>query len=354
MKIRTEAKIGIGVTLALLALIWGMAFLKGKNLFSTEHFFFAKYEKIEGLVASSPVIMNGLKIGTVQNIDFENNNSGILIVEFAIENKYSIPKASVAQIASLDLMGTKALKIIRSEEKGFYEDGDTLRSDIERDLADEVNRQIAPLKKKAEKLMGSMDSVLIGIQQVFTPEAQGALQSSITSISRVMKAFEKAALRIDTMIITEKRRLASITQNVDAITQNLENNNANISRILNNTAQLSDSLAQLEVSSIVTDAKSSVAAVNDIVNKINDGEGSLGALLHNDSLYRNLENASRNLDYLLVDIRKNPKKYVRFSLIDRGNSYVLDEESMKKLYEKQVEEERQMDKKTEEKKKKNQ
>ena len=352
MKIRTEAKIGIGVTLALFALIWGLAFLKGKNIFSSENFFYAKYQKIEGLVSASPVMMNGFKIGTVQTIDFENQNSGTLVVEFTIDQKYIIPKGSIAKIASVDLMGTKALKIIRGTEVGAFQSGDTVPSDIERDLADEVNRQIAPLKQKAEKLMGSMDSVLIGIQQVFTPEAQGALQSSITSISKVMSAFERASLRIDTLIVNEKRRLASITQNVDAITQNLEDNNATISRILNNTAQISDSLAKLQVGSIVADAKSSLAAVNDIVTKINNGEGTMGALLHNDTLYRNLENATRNLDYLLVDIRKNPKKYVRFSLIDRGNSYVLDEESMKKLYEKQATQQKEMDKKAREEKKK--
>jgi phospholipid/cholesterol/gamma-HCH transport system substrate-binding protein len=279
-------------------------------------------------MASSSVTMNGLKIGNVKDISFMGDKDGSLLVSLSIDQRYDIPTQSIALISSMDLMGTKAIKILRTQNTDLCQNGDTLKGEIETDLAEEVSRQVMPLKNKAEKLMGSLDSVLIFVQQVFADGGSADIQRSISSLSVAIQAFERVSLRVDTLIGLEKSRLSSIIKSAESISRNLESNNKQISKILTNTAIMSDSLSKVSVSGIIHNAESSLKQLNRILDKVDRGEGTLGALLNNDTLYQNLERSSRDLDYLLIDVRNNPKKYVRFSLFDRGNKYVLDEKSM--------------------------
>ena len=164
------AKIGFLVFAAIAIFIWGVNYLKGIDIFKQENEYYIVYNKVDGLVSSSPVLINGLRIGQVRSINFHEDMSGRLIVEIASDKKYKIPKNSVARIFSSDLLGTRSIEIIFSDSTTFHVSGDTLRSDIEQSLAEQVSLQMLPLKNKAEDLLEEIEIAMKIIQRVFNEE----------------------------------------------------------------------------------------------------------------------------------------------------------------------------------------
>jgi phospholipid/cholesterol/gamma-HCH transport system substrate-binding protein len=196
----------------------------------------------------------------------------------------------------------------------YLDDGDTLMSEVEASLKDAVNQQIAPLKNKAEELIGSIDSAVVAIRGVFNRRTRENLKNSIESISITLKNLESATYNIDTLVSSQKNRLAAILDNVESITSNLRENNENITNIINNFSTISDSLAKAQIPKTFDNINSTISDLAEVVEKVNTGQGTIGLLLNDDKLYNNLQQASTNLNALLEDLQTNPKKYVRFSL----------------------------------------
>ena len=147
-KNNSEIKIGLVAISAILILIWGVSFLKGKNVFTKPTHFFSIYEEIDGMEASAPVRINGYKVGKVTDVFFHPDNSGKIIVKYVMHEKFAIPKNTIANIYNSDLMGTKAIQLNIGNSAIYASSGDTLFSSIEGDLKDEVNKQVLPLKIK--------------------------------------------------------------------------------------------------------------------------------------------------------------------------------------------------------------
>src|SRR5674476_685098 len=152
-----EIKIGVALIVTLAAFYWGVNFLKGVNIFSSARKIYAIYPRVGGLMRTNPVSINGLNVGKVSMIAFTNDTSKYLVVEMSITHNVPIPKNSVAEIYSSDLLGSKAVEIKLGNSKEFIKNGDTLRSNAKASLEDEVSKQVLPLKAKAEALMGSFD-----------------------------------------------------------------------------------------------------------------------------------------------------------------------------------------------------
>jgi len=233
-------------------------------------------------------------------------------------------------------MGSKGLKIVRGSFTGKYQKvGDTLLSAIEGDLKDQVSLQILPLKKKAESLISSFDSVLVTMNAILNENTRRNLMRSFESLKNTIVNLERTTFTLDTLMSTQKSKLALIFSNVESITYNLKNNNELIANVIKNFSNISDSLAKANVAGVVTKATSAIEQIDKIVNKINAGEGSLGMLLNNDTLYKNLQNSTYNLNRLLRDVRENPKRYLHFSALDLGRTvYILDPEDAAKYSEK--------------------
>ncbi len=328
MEKKKAIKTAIIITLSLGLLIWGINFLKNKNVFKPADTFYGVYNKIDGLTVSSAVTLNGFKIGQVSDINFLHDNSGKLVVGMQINNPYKIVKGSVAQIYSIDIMGTKGVNIIIGENpKEKANSGDTLKTAIEGDLKEQVNMQILPLKMKAEELIGSVDSVLTVIKTIFDNRTRENLAQSFNSIKVTLSNLENATYTLDTLLSTEKNVLAAILGNAASFTQNLEDNNEDITTLIQNFTSLSDTLADADIANVIKNADKTMADLNIIIEKVNTGKGSVGMLINNDTLYKNIENSTYNLNRLLRDIRENPKRYVRFSAFDLG---VINREKKKK------------------------
>ena len=314
MKISRELKVGVLFILGLALLFWGYNFLKGKNVFRSQRTFYAIYENVNGLNPSNLISINGLEVGQVKDVYFEANYTGRVVAVLSVTTDFPIPKNSVARIFSADLMGSKEVAIDLGSSKQMIVSGDTLLSDSEASLKEEVNRQVQPLKAKAENLLSSIDSVATIIQTIFNESARENLTNSFASIEKTFYALQHTTMKMDTMVRQESNRLSHIIANVDSITSNLNADKDNLSNIISNFSAISDSLVKADVATTFTNANLAIGELAIILGKINKGEGSIGALVHNDSLYFHIEKSMADLNKLLEDIRKHPKKYVRLTI----------------------------------------
>ena len=314
MKYKKEIGIGLIFIVALVLFIWGFSFLKGFNLFKEQRVVYAVYQQVSGLSRANPVSINGLKVGQVSDIYFEPGFSGNIIVKLTIETQIPIPRNSIALIYSSDLMGSKAIDLKLGNDSLYIKNGDTLATKVEASLKEAVNQQIQPLKAKAEELIVSIDSVVTVIKQIFSEKARENLTSSLASVQKTFENLENASFNLDQMIAAEKVRFGEIMYNLESITSTIEENKENIDNMLSNFSTLSDSLAKAKIPQTFANINRVGGDVAGIVDKINNGEGSIGMLVNDEALYNDLQRSAEQLNLLLEDIRINPKRYVRFSL----------------------------------------
>jgi phospholipid/cholesterol/gamma-HCH transport system substrate-binding protein len=273
---------------------------------------------VGGLVVSSPVTINGFQVGQVSDIQLYDPVPGSVVVTFIVTNDdLEFSDDTQAHIESLDFLGSKTVSLKLGSSDKVAESGDTLTVSIEIGLMDEVNRQLAPLKLKTESLIASVDSVMAVTNALLREDARPNLKKSFESIRRTLESIEHTSESLDGLLMEQKGRLASILVNVESLTGNLSESNQDLTNIIKNFSSISDSLVKADVANVVGQASEAISSTALIMDKINKGEGSLGLLLNDDSLYNHLNTASDNLDALLEDIRLNPKRYVSFSLIER-------------------------------------
>ena len=316
MKIKREAKLALTALAAVFILIWGINFLKGSSLFESKSTFYGVYDSVEGLKVSSGVIYRGYQVGQVISIQFTGERFDRVLVKFSVDKGLELPSNTLAMIQSADLMGSKVIALQPGDSRVFAVSGDTLRSQVERGLMEQVSQQMLPLKQKAERLLGSLDSVLMIVQGLFNEETKKNLSNSFGSIDRTLRNLEGASENLDTLMQGESARISSILKNINSITCNLRDNNEEISNILGNMSAISDSLRQASLHQTLVSLGNILANADSVMNKINRGEGTIGALLNDNDLYYNLNQVSENLNRLLVEFRYNPKRFINLSLID--------------------------------------
>jgi len=312
LRISSEAKIGFVVVVAIALLVWGINFLKGANIFSGEREYCAIYSRINNLVEGNPVQLNGFKIGQVSSVYFHPNNSGKVVVRFTVsKGTIDLPKDSEAQIFSSDLLGSKAIEIkLGTDTSSFLINGDTLSSDVEMELAEQVNQQIAPLKKKTEALIASVDSAVIIVQEILNEEARESLGKGFESIRSSFEKFENVANDLEDIVDQNKGKINDIFSMVQSIVNNFNNNNEKLSLIMNNLSMITDSIAKADFATTLKNVNYALKSTSEIMVKVNNGQGTIGQLLNDDKLYNELSTAALDLNLLLLEIRKNPGKFM--------------------------------------------
>jgi phospholipid/cholesterol/gamma-HCH transport system substrate-binding protein len=317
MKLKREHSIALLIALAIGLLIFGYNFLRGMDIFQKRNIFHVVYGNVSGITESSPVLLNGYKVGQVVNTALLSDGSGRIAVSFQLdEDRLEIPKDSRIQIYSADLF-SRALQLQPGTSGTMAVAGDTLMGDVQLSLTDAVGEQIDPLKKKAEGMLASVDSVLNSLQLILNDSARRDIDASFASIRSTLETLNNSARRIDGLIGEERAAIHAVVENIRQVTGNLVQYNEEIARILSNMDTISSTLASGEVKRMVADLSESSQRLKGIMAKVDAGEGTLGALVNNDSLYRNLESASRELDLLMEDLRLNPNRYVQLSLFGK-------------------------------------
>ena len=313
MKIKNETKVGVLAAVSIALLIIGYNFLKGNSIFTNETILYARYSQVDGLTVSKPVLINGYQIGRVAALELQPDAT--IKATLKINGKYEIPKNTIARLEGTDLLGSKAIVLTLGNDKNFAEDGDFLETNVEKGLMETFQ----PVQKKAELIITKMDSILSSVNTILNPNLQKNIDKSFTSIAGTLGSLEATSKKVDALVGAESSKLSAILSNVEAITANFKSNGAKIDAVMNNLNTVTDKVAALNFEQTVNNANKAMADLQTMLNDVKSGKGTLGALLNDRQMYDNLNNASKNLDALMIDLKANPKRYVHFSVFGGGN-----------------------------------
>lgn len=313
MKFSREFKTGILVIAASVILILGYNFLKGTSLFKEERIFFVKYDNVEGLMPEANVTVNGLPVGKVKQI-FISEKSRDVTVSFMVDSpNFHFSKSSKIQLYNPGLIGGKALAIFPDYDNlQMAKIGDTLVGIMEKGMMEVVADKVIPLGDDLGNTLARLDTLLMGLNEVLDEKGKEHLRSSFENIDNTMVSLNEATTSINTLLEVNNKKISTSIDNFE--------------KTSNNLVRISDSLATLDTQKLVHEIEQTIAGLNNVVNSLEDGEGSIGKLLKDDNLYQNLEGASKELEELMRDIKLNPKRYVHFSIFGKRNKEYSPEE----------------------------
>ena len=322
---KTEFKIGIALVLSTLLLYWGINYMKGEDVFSKQEKFYVIYEDTQGLLPSYPVTVNGFKVGQVSDIQFLPDGSEDLIVELKITGNFPVTQGTIAKIYSSSIMGEKSISLLTKKGEPLALSGDTLKGDTERDLTEEVNMQLAPIKARTEELLGTLDTV-IGLASGFLDERTSEnFKSTFESIDKTFESVQQSAEEISTYLSDNKINFDVISGNFRSLSDELAASGEDISQTISNVEAISDSLANARLTETVNNVESITARFNDLLAELQGGENSASKLITDDEVYTNLIEATNNLNRLLLDIKYNPNKYLHVSVFGTRTRYTEQE-----------------------------
>jgi phospholipid/cholesterol/gamma-HCH transport system substrate-binding protein len=314
LKISDETKVGVLAAFGLAIMIIGYSFLKGNNIFEKKFVLYAVYEKVDGLNQSDQVRINGLPVGRVRKLSLMQDGTQRILAEIQMNDEIVVYKNSRAVIESADLLGTKQISLVIDTPGVIAHSGDTIRSFTTMAFGAAVEKQLLPVKVKAEQLLGSIDSVFQIVQGIL---AGGGVERSLNNLDHATGSFAHLAGTVDTLLITETGTIKSILGNLKGFTGNLNDNKAEIDAILSNLAAVTDSLAKSNIPGTINTLDNTLKDLRGLMGKIDNGEGTMGKLISDPAIYNNLEKATNNLDALLIDIKANPARYVHVSVFGR-------------------------------------
>lgn len=304
------------IIIALGLLYFGMNYLKGSDVFSKSRYFYAIYEKVDGLNTDNVILVNGYKVGRVAQITLIPEKGNLIMVKMEIlEDQLNIPDSSVARIVSEDVLGTKAISLEFTQDTIFHMSGDTLVSDIDEALQSIIEEKLAPLQLQIEGVIAEARD-LVSATKILVTTTNESIEKAKTS----MDVINKTTTDVDKLVVTQNENLTRVLGDITAIASNIRNNSKNINAILENVATISDSLTRANYAAAIQNATNALTQLDSMITKINEGEGSLGMLLNDDKLYNNLEQASLEIDKLAEDLRVNPERYVHVSVFGRKES----------------------------------
>ena len=313
MKITNEAKVGILAIVAIVVLVIGFNFLKGKQLFSKTPVLYARFSHLRGLEKSNLVKINGLPVGTVYNYKAADQEVNSVIVEIHLNRDVSIPKDSKAVIITNPL-GASSISIARGKLKNYLQSGDTLATDFTTDLVDDLKGEIAPTITRVNETLDTMKMTLSSLNNVFDPQTQRNLQLVVAHLA-------VSASHLQNLLNSENGALASSLRNMNSVSSNLARNNDAISHSIRNVEVTTTSLANARIQETVAalegtinELKNSAAGIKSTIDKINSPNGTLGAFISDRKLYDQLTRAALGLEILLDDVRIHPKRYVNISV----------------------------------------
>ncbi|MCJ7449032.1 MAG: MlaD family protein [Bacteroidales bacterium] len=312
MKISNEVKIGIVALLTILVFIWLYNFLKGKEYFKKTAYYYSIYDNISGLAESSPVEINGFKVGVVQSIELLNPESDKILVTFSVGKNFKLPKNTVAEIVPVSLIAGMKVHFVYGEGPGTYAYGDTIPGRLPESIITRLEAELLPVKDRITALINSIDSVVSSVNEIMDPGFKKNLNGIVDNLNSTTESFDK-------IIGSKETELKTSLDNLTRFSQMLADNSSNMSSTFSNLESITDTLAAADIYNTVLNLKSGLKKTALLLENMNEGKGSAGQLLTNDSLYTNLSQSLESLNELLKDMKANPKRYVHFSIFGKKN-----------------------------------
>lgn len=321
--IKREIKIGVFVATALALLGWGLNYLKGRDIFFRGNIYYGVFSKVDGLNDASPIYYHGFKVGSVRDIVIDQTNGDRFIVTFALNRELKLPKNSVAQIYSLDLLGSKGVQFIQGNSSERIQPYDTLSTSVMADITDQLSTSVLPLKEKTERLISRFDTVLAQVGTLFDRKNVENLTHAIESFSSSMNHLEQLSANLSNYT-GAGGQLPATTRKLDSLLDKLNSQGHYIDTTMHALSVVATDLRNSQIDQTILALKSTLQQTDSMMQSINHSDGSLGLLINDKALYHSLADASANLNRLLMDVRHNPKRYVSFSAFDFGKKVYFD------------------------------
>lgn len=303
MRLSREAQIGLIVIVAAVALFFGFNYLKGHSIFQRYNTYYAVFENADNLSTSDKVLYRGYKVGQVTDLRF-NPQTGQVLVEFEVLREIPLPIDSRATIANLDLLGTKGLWLVPGKAEKLAVDGDTLRDSLATGTIDKTIQELRPVRDKLDQLLAQLNETAAYLNKLIADT--GAVPRTISSIRTLSQT-------VNNEVPATATHLRTTLQNLDSTIQALR---PALQGTLASTHRLSDSLAQ-NLPSLLHNLQTAAHELDSLLAHINQGEGTLGHLARDPSLYKNLDATTVSLRKLLDELRLHPERFVHFSIFGR-------------------------------------
>lgn len=294
---KKEVLIGLCAVIALLVLYFGIEFLKGVNLFKPANYYYASYTDVAGLQKSAPVTINGFKVGQVREISYEYDNPGHVRVELSLDRELRLPVGSKAVIEQ-DLLGTSTVVLRMSDSKDFQEIGSRIQGETAQGLMGSVSEQLMP---SVSAIFPKIDSLVTSLNALV---GDPALAKSVKRLDDITLSLDQTMRQLN----ATAGQLGPVMKNVNGIT-------GNVNTVTADLAQVSGKLAELPVDSLMNNIMVLSGNLRALSEELDNPESTIGALTRDRALYDNLNNAAASLDSLLIDVKKNPKRYISIKLL---------------------------------------
>ncbi len=298
---RREVKVGLFAVIVLAGLYWGINFLRGRDIFSLSNTYYAQYDQVNGLQKSSAVTAKGVKIGVVSDIAYDPQSSDKVTLSLSIDSKFRIPDNSQARIYSSGIMEGKAIEIALGNSPVYLNDRDTLHSFVDPGLLETAGIELGALTAKLSQTADNATKLLATITSL--------IEENRTSIDGMMANVEQ----LSASLAAEGETLHRTLSNIEKFSGTLAHNSGNIDNTIDNLSAFSNSLARVDLQRL----DNSLAQMDALLADIRRGDGTLGKMVADDSLYNSLTQASADLALLLEDVKANPGRYVTISVFGR-------------------------------------
>ena len=303
MRLSKEIKAAFFVLSTILLFIFGFNYLKGSSILDKQKTIYAVYDEVDGLLVGANVMINGLSIGNVTELDFLPNSTKI-IVTLKVKDKLNFSSKSTASIYETGVLGGLAISIEPLfERESIVKTGDTLMSSVRPGLTELINRQIEPLSRQLQSTITSVDSIFTGASNVLNRQTQEEIKESISVLTSAINAIKNSSVIIEEILTSKNTQINNTLDNFEKISANLSN--------------VSDELNSFGLTSLLSNLEVSVDGISSIVDKLDSDDSTLGKLINEDEVYDNLNSSIESLNILINDIKTNPKKYVHFSVFGR-------------------------------------
>lgn len=291
-----EVQIALVAIVGIVVLFFGMQFLKGLSIFSTNDSYYVKLKDISGLSVSSPVYANGYKVGVVKDIVFDYSGAGNIVAEIDLDDKMRLPKGTTAEIES-DMLGNVKMNIVLAANNlDYISAGDTLQGGKASGALDKAAAMIPAIEKvlpKLDSIMGNLNVLL----------ADPALANSLHNVDEITANLTTTTKELNTL-------MGGLNKNMPGILAHANN-------VLESTDKITKDIATVDISATMAKVDATLANVQQLSAKLNSNDGTLGLLMRDPSLYNNLTATMRDADSLLIDLKAHPKRYVHFSIFGR-------------------------------------
>ncbi|MDI9358346.1 MAG: MlaD family protein [Phycisphaerales bacterium] len=313
---KKESRIVLVFIVALFLLVFGIEFLKGKNIFDTGTKIFATFSSTKGLIVSNPVYVNGFLVGTVYDITNADKSLKRIRVTIKLKKLYDIPLNSYATIIK-DPLGTPSIDIRLGDSNVFIKNKDTLATEYSEGIFGALASKILPVSSEIQATTASLHTLLNSINNILDVEAQHEVRVSVKNLEIAIANFATITKNMAYLTNKDSGALTESIKHINEITKGIAIHENSITQTIDNLEAVSMQLKNADIGGTVGDVKNMIGHLDEVLNQLNARDNSLGLLLHDKKLYNNLNSTIQGTHILLDDIRLHPKRYVQFSLFGK-------------------------------------